>query len=148
MIQTKTRDINGHAYEVTEFPAVRSLRIAIRLAKLIGPGLGRAVGEAGVSGIMDGKLSIGDAVQALTDRLDEVATTQLVLDLFAMTHRDRRALDSEAAFNDAFTGRLDEMLAALKFVLEVNFGGFFGAVGAGIGKAVAAPGQAEDFRAG
>lgn len=147
MIETKTKTICGHQYEVTQFPAMIGLRKAIKLSKIIGPGIGKAVGDSGsIANIMDGEINIGDAVASLVDRLDEHSTTAFILELFSMTHRERKDLSADANFNEAFTGNYGEMVQALSFILEVNYGSFFGALTAATGSQAVREGGADTYR--
>jgi len=134
MIESKTREIDGHQYQVTQFAAMTGLRYAVRLVKIIGPGLGKALGGVdSLAGLMEADLSdagIGGMVQALTDNLDADGTPRLILDLLSATHRDNKEM-TETVFNTVYAGNYGELVKALKFVLEVNYGGFFGALAHG-----------------
>ena len=136
MIETKEREINGHKYAVMQFPAMTGLRYAIKLVKMIGPSLAKTADGAGsLSSLMDkdlSSMSVSGAVESLTERLDDVGTAQFILDLFQSTHRDGVILN-QGNFDSAFSANYGEMLKALAFVLEVNYGGFFGAIREGIG---------------
>lgn len=141
MIQAKNKTINGHEYTVTQFPAMHGLRMAVRLFKVVGPGLGKALSAGSLTDLMSKDLgdgSLGDAISALVGNLDADGTPQMILDLLSSTHRDRREM-TQNEFNTAYAANYGELIEALKFVLEVNYGGFFGALAAGdIGSPTAA----------
>ncbi len=125
MLECKEKTIDGHEYQVTQFPAMQGMKIAVALAKLFGAGIGGAIGSGSVAQVMN--MDVSGIVAGIFEKLDEEQTPKLILRLFSSTHRDRRELN-EVNFNDAFAANYGEMIKALKFVLEVNYGGFMGAL--------------------
>jgi hypothetical protein len=125
MIETKEKTIDGHEYQVTQFPAMQGIRNAITLAKLFGSSIGGAIGAGSVSEVMN--MDISGMVAGIFEKLDETETTKLILKLLSNTHRNRQEMN-EVNFNNAYAANYGELVNALKFVLEVNYGGFMGAL--------------------
>ncbi len=122
-IETKEKVINGHKWEVSQWPAREALRMKIRLGKTIGPALGKALS----AGDLDSELSdmkLDGIIEALVDRLDETASVQMVLDMLSQTLVDGKHVGKDSVFDDHFTSNFGELYQGLAFVLEVNFGGF------------------------
>lgn len=55
----------------------------------------------------------------------------LVLDILSYTSRDGMAIN-QVTFDDIYTGNLMELIEALKFAIEVNFGDFLQGNGIGL----------------
>ncbi len=127
------------------------LDILIRLAKLLGPGIG-ALGDAmGLKGaalaagalpeIPEGELPgnlLERAAKALLATADSQETIRLMMDVLARTQRTSPAgkiqeVAREDIFDEVYCENYGELLAALVFALEVNYGSFFG-VGGLIGR--------------
>lgn len=137
MVETTRRQLSGHAYEVTEFPARQGLRLQARLLRIVGPSIAALGAEAlqgaqpsDVGSLLDVDISseaLTRAVGELVARLDEQRVERLILDLLGQTTRDGRPVGEETEFDAAYTGNYGELLRAIGLVLEVNFGSFFGA---------------------
>jgi len=131
MIDKKTKTITGMVngescdveYEVTQFPAMQGVRIAVRLAKMFGGG----VGDAGVQTGDIMNMDVGKVVGAIVGNLDAEETSRLIAELLSKTSRKGVHLNTET-IDKIYSGNYMELLKALQFVLEVNFGGFFGAL--------------------
>lgn len=134
-VETQHREIKGHAYSVTPFTPMRALKYASEIVKLVGPSMAQAMSGIGsVKQAMDMDLKdagIEKIVGGLVDRLDGDRTPQLIHGLLANTTRDGQELQHQSVFNDAYTANYGEMIQALRFVLEVNYGSFFDALATG-----------------
>ncbi len=121
--------IDGQAYRVTQFGATEGLRVWTKLAKLIGPSIGKAFGGVkGGTALLDADVdprAIGEAVEILVDQLDETEVVDFAKRLLAFTMIDGR----EVNFEIDFQGRMLVMLKVLQFVIEVNYSDFFDALG-------------------
>jgi hypothetical protein len=133
MAETQTREINGHNYEASPLPARRALKLQMRLVKSLGPGLGQMLGAVKGS-LSDAELD-GDALAAGISKLmselgspDEAA--QLLVDMVAGVVRDNVVITPKT-FNAQFQGTLLDVYKVAGFVLEVNYGDFFGEAGIG-----------------
>ncbi len=124
MLEKHEREINDVPYTVEHFPAMKGMRIAVRLAKTFGGGIGEAA-AGGVESVMD--MDIAAVVQGITSNLDEEETPKLILELMANTERNGVKITKEV-FDKVYAANYGELLKALQFVLEVNFGGFIGAL--------------------
>lgn len=136
MIESKEKAIlddrgKSHKYQVTQFAAMRGLRLATRLLQLVGPGVGEAMdlaGQGGFAKIMDADIDLSAVVKELVGQLDEDKVTSLISDLLSSTHRDEQDMNYEENFNAAYAANYGELFRALTFVLEVNYGNFLGAL--------------------
>lgn len=136
MIESKEKSIQddkgkSHKYQVTQFAAMRGLRMATRLVQLVGPGVGEAMDLArsgGLAKLMDADIDLSAVVKELVGQLDEDKVLNLVTDLLSSTHRDGQDMSQETVFNDAYAANYGELFRALVFVLEVNYGNFLGAL--------------------
>lgn len=122
--KSQDREIGGATWTVTQFPATEGLAILTRLLKLAGPALGAVARGEGAK-----PLEVGTFVSGLVDQLDEVETVTLVKRLLRETRKDGREV--LPVFDVEFMGNYFTLLTVLGFVLEVNYGDFFGALGQG-----------------
>lgn len=126
-IKQLSKTIGGVEYKVTQFPALRAIKVKIRIAKLLSPVIAKIMPAIGNSkgGLGDLDLaSLEPAFNSLAEHLEPEEFSALCLILLSCTIRNDVDLGNETAFNDAFTGRLGEMYKAIWFVLEAN--DFFG----------------------
>lgn len=135
-LKNQTRLIDGANYMVQEFPALHSVRLAIKLQKTFAPALASAVGLIDFKGMISKKEmpklagmqmnfdAMVPTVQALTAELDPDTFAKLCLDLLAGTRKEGIELGNQAGFDNAFNGSLSTVFKVLWFVLEVN--DFFG----------------------
>lgn len=124
-LETKTKTINGHQWQVTQWPGRHAMRMKVRLAKTFGPALGAAA--SGAHSGMDTDLSeldVSGIVSALVERVDESGFLSLVQDMLHQTLVDNQDASSDAFFDQHFAGNFGELYRGLGFVLEVNFGSF------------------------
>jgi hypothetical protein len=126
MIQTKSRTIDGIETNVTQFDALRACTLIPRLGKILAPVAGMLKGVNADTDIE----ALGPALGALFTRLEGDELRALVCDLLVGTTvvadgavRDLSRADN---INAVFSSRLGVMFKVLAFVLEVNFGSFFG----------------------
>jgi hypothetical protein len=134
MAETQTKEINGHNYEASPLPARRALRLQMRLVKSLGPGLGQMLGAVKGS-LSDSEIdgdALGNGVAKLMSELgspDEAA--QLLVDMVTSCVRRDGSELTPKTFNVHFQGSLLEAYKVAGFVLEVNYGDFFGEAGIG-----------------
>lgn len=134
-MQAQEKTINESIYTVTPFPARLGLKLKMRLIKLLGPSIAKAVtaldlneGGSVLESELDGDL-IGQAIASLTENLGD-DTVDLMLDLLKSTRKNGVELN-EQVFNLEFAGDYVTLYKVLYFVVEVNYGVFFGKGGIG-----------------
>lgn len=138
MIETKDKVINGNTYSVTQFTALRALRLQYKIIKIFGAGIaqilrpqisqsemGRATLNLGID-----KDSLASAILNITSNMDENTFESLFKELLEYTRRDGKEL-KPAVIDLEFAGDLATLWQVIWFVLEVNFGSFFGERGFG-----------------
>jgi len=136
------KKIDGVTVSVNPWPARHAFAMKIKLLRLLGPSLGELIGTV-VDGKSDGKKAfdilssdvdferIGSTIRNLMDVLDEDTFMNLVDKILDSTRVDGKEISDEETFNAIFTGSLELVYKILWFVLEVNFGSFFGKSGIG-----------------
>ena len=105
--ELKEKKIKGHIYTGKFIPASEACLIAYKLAKIM------SSNEA-------------DVMQLISSKEDN-----LILDILSYTLRDNGAIN-KATFDGIYTGNLGELLGALQFAIEVNFGDFLPGEGFGL----------------
>jgi len=132
MVETKDKTIDGKRVTVSQFPARRALNLKIRLIKLMGPSIVQLFGKAKAITTSMPVEDIIPAMERLTAALDPDQFVDLILELLSMTRVDGR--EACVNFDMEFAGNLPFVYKIVWYVLEVNFGNFFGQNG--IGKAL------------
>lgn len=135
MIETHTREIDGTAYQVSQFGATQGRKILARLAKALGPALAALVAGAPEGAKADAAVSranIGEAIRALCEGLREedldLLTSALVEKTMVRVDADSDAwVPLKGVFDAHFAGRYAALLGWIAFGLEVNYGDFFSA---------------------
>ena len=143
MYQAKEKVIDNHKVVVTQWPARKALSTKLKLIRIIGPGLGEiASGLKGQStkGLIDSEMNLEKltpAIEKLLSALNEETFMSLVTTLMSATRVDDLEMSIESNFDATFSGNLATFYKVALFVLEVNFGSFFGENGIGLLKAKA-----------
>lgn len=133
-VETKKREIDGHTYSVTTFPAREGLQKKAKLIRVIAPALREAFGDLPdikLGEVMSANVSPGALVQgieALVQRLDESGIDSTIMGLLRYVKIDGKEL-SEDLFDLHFAGKYVTLYKVLLFVIEAN--NFFGSVGIG-----------------
>jgi hypothetical protein len=134
MIQTKEKQIKGAVYSVTQLPARRALRLKAKLLRLFGPALVQLFLPGGTNESMSGlpfsKTEAVLAVESLMAQLDDKTFENLVMELCQGVRKDGMEL-TESVIDIEFAGDLGTLMQVLWFVIDCNFGSFFGESGIG-----------------
>lgn len=109
-IEEKT--IRGHVYSGSFIPASEACVIAYKLAKIING-------------------NSEDVMKLIASEGLENKQNHLMLSILSYTLRDNAAIN-KATFDSIYTGNLGELLEALQFAIEVNFGDFLPGEGFGL----------------
>lgn len=99
MLKTEIKEIMGHKYICTLFPAMRGYLLARKL------------------------LDIFTNKEPIAKLCEVDKNGDLMLELLSNTLRDDQAINA-GSFNNIYTGNYKEMMEALRFVFEVNFKDF------------------------
>lgn len=107
-----------------------SIKVLVKLTKIIGPALGAVFPEdksIKINDILDMDIKIGDAINMLVEKID-ADETQMIIDtlLTSIICKGRGKLSEEAIYNELFTGNLKLLFTIVKESLEVQYGNFFG----------------------
>ena len=143
MYQAKEKVIGDYRVVVTQWPARKALSTKLKLIRILGPGIGEiASGLKGQStkGLMDSEMNLeklAPAIEKLLSALTEEIFMRLVTTLMSATRVNDLDMSIESNFDSTFSGNLTTFYKVVLFVLEVNFGSFFGENGIGLLKAKA-----------
>lgn len=134
-LKTKTKEIDGKAYFVTQLPPLKAIRLFTKVAKALGPAL-KGLGKTDIQGIAKTVRSKEDVnlessmemLAGLTEGLDEDRVDDLIQS--CVFNSDYVKQDGKMITNDL--AQFDSPLTILKvvvLVLEVNFKDFLGSLG-------------------
>lgn len=98
-VKTETKEIMGHKYVCTLFPAMQGYLLARKL------------------------LDIFVSKEPITKLCEIDKSGELILELLSNTTRDDQVINA-GSFNNIYTGNYKEMMSALALVFEVNFKDF------------------------
>ena len=134
MIQTREKQIHGALYSATQLPARRALRLKTKLLRLFGPALAQLFlpgsSNENMAGLPFSKAEAVRAVESLMAQLDDRTFENLVLELCQGVRKDGIEL-TDAVIDVEFAGDLGTLMQVLWFVIDCNFGSFFGESGIG-----------------
>lgn len=127
MRETQTKTIDGHTYQVQMLPGTKSWKMMLRLSKMVGPSLGKVIDGSGgdLQKLLNTNMAdvmLGEAIAALTERLDEADVELMVQQLAACTLVDNKPLTD--CFELHFQGDGVGVVKWLAFALKANFGPF------------------------
>jgi hypothetical protein len=135
MIETHTRTIGRHAYNVTQLKAKQGNAVLVRLAKVAGPPLAAlfAGGDKSQADALD-RISLDGLGAALSSFASVLSEADL--DWLCVTFADCTTVETEPGavkplrgiFDLHFAGAYLDLFEWLAFCLEVNYADFFGAL--------------------
>jgi len=135
------RKVNGKSYQFFKLPVKKSIRILIRLAKIIGVSVGKALSTEDIKkeinkkktaqkkgGLLETDIDIGGFIDGLTGRLDEDEVIEIIEEILQFIHQhvknqDYKKIDLEIDFQD----NLGDLVGVIKEALLINYSDFFGA---------------------
>jgi hypothetical protein len=129
MLNKESRTIDGVDFVATQFPAVRGFTILGKLVKTIGPALGTLASAGGDQDLA----ALAPQLATALSGLDPSAAASLMIEVLscvsAMTTDDQgrmrsTQLDSQAAIDKVFSGRLGVMFKVIGLALQVNYSDF------------------------
>lgn len=126
------KTIDGHDYEFSIFGAKKSIKVLVRLSKILGKPFGLLMGSFKGPGKMLEREVDTDlmslAFSALTDNLDSDEVIDILETLVA---GDYILCDGKKViFDTHYEGRLDHLMKVVMIALEVQYGNFSGAISA------------------
>lgn len=133
----KRREFEGleHQVIITELPAMKAGRLAVRISRILGPALGRAVQGLDLEGAssLDALLesvnfkSVGEGLELLFDKLTEDEFEGITRALLQPALYGGKPL--MPMFDVVFKGKFITMLKVIGFAFEAQYGDFSGAAG-------------------
>lgn len=143
-MQTVTKTIDGIRFEVTKFMGREGFKIKIKLLKLLGPALGMALGDvkdlsSGIKNLNITGESIAKAIKMLVETMDEDQFFSFAMRMLASTRIYAKMPDGsenimnidDSTFDIQFSGKYSTVYKLLAFIIETNYGNFFGEGGIG-----------------
>lgn len=139
MVEAKDKIIDEFKVIVTEWPARKAFKMKLKLTKILGPsvaeifsGLDRKTAESVMNSNIDIS-KVGKAIEMLFEKMDEDQILSLIFEMLSSTRVNNLEINDQS-FDDLFKGKLQSVYKILGFVVEVNFGSFFGSSGIGLVK--------------
>ena len=135
MLEPKEKVIDEFKVMVTSFPARYGFKLQAKLLRIFGPVIGELVsgmkGKKESASETDVNLSgLSTSIEKLFDSLDEDKAEKLVFELLQSTRINGQEVTA-TVFDEVFQERYDTLYKTIGFVLEVNYGSFFGKSGIG-----------------
>lgn len=122
------KEIDGSTYEFEQFGAKQSLRVMVRLSKIIGKPLALASGVV-KKDAADGDRFDSNVLAMAVESLAQNATEDEVLSLMEVLCAEHVLCDGKRVdFNLHYRGRFNHLFRVLAVALEVQYGDFFGAL--------------------
>lgn len=112
-LETVSKRIGEHDYNVTVFPGGRSLELLFELKTALGDSFGALFGQ-----------NAEGAITKMGGQLGKREIVDLVLRLLELTTVDGKPFD-KATFDSHFAGRIGQLFKVLTFVVESNYSDFF-----------------------
>lgn len=131
--KTKEKLIDGKRVCVTPWGARTALKRKFKLLKLFGPGLAELAGGMKKDGMETDLSNLSTAIEKLLVQVEEDEFIKIIMMFFEQLFIDDREI-TDTEFDSFFSENLNLVYKIIGFVLEVNFGSFFGK--GGIGKAL------------
>lgn len=121
------RKIGKETYRVDPLPAKRALVLFARLGKVVGPGLEglvRAIGQRGESDAASNAAAVS-ALSRILETVDPETFADFVEEIAEIAEVKQGSSYVGVSFEGHFSGRLNEALPVIAFVLREQFGDFF-----------------------
>lgn len=124
-----SKEIDGELYSFSQFGAKESVRVLLKIGKIVGEPMALFFGSMSGSGNlldrkMDGSL-LGQAAKALFQKAEEKEVLEL---LELLTAKSCQCSGKMIDFNLHYEGRLPHMFRVLQAAIEVQYGNFFDAL--------------------
>jgi hypothetical protein len=130
-LKTETRTIDGLEVSTTQFPALRGFRTMTRLAGILAPVLSNLEGVSLDSDISELGPALTQLFMRLADEDAEALASELLISTSVQLNGTLVELNDRDRINMAFDGSVFGLVKTLIFVIEVNYGDFFGSALAG-----------------
>lgn len=125
MLKTQTKEVDGFSVTSTQLDVWRALRLFTRLGKIVSPALAQAKDVSVFSDIRQLAPAFAELFSQVDgDVAEDLARTMLESTLVVVDGK-QIPLNSREMIMMAFNGRLETLLAVMKFSFEVNFGDFW-----------------------
>lgn len=118
-----TININGRAYTARRLKPSQAIPLATRLAKILGPGIGKAM-PSEEDQKKGKKVNVGALMEGLAPSLDEAKVDTFIKDMVSVVAHQNVFLSGNA-YEDHFTQYMEDLFPLLGELVQFQFGGFF-----------------------
>lgn len=118
-----TININGRAYTARRLKPSQAIPLATRLAKILGPGIGKAI-PSDEDQKKGKKVNIGLLMEGLAPSLDEGKVDSFIKDMMSVVAFENSFLSGQK-YEDHFTVNMEDLFPLLGELVQFQFGGFF-----------------------
>ncbi len=118
-----TINVNGRAYTARRLRPSQAIPLATRLAKILGPGIGKAI-PSDEDQKKGKKVNIGLLMEGLAPSLDEVKVDSFIKDMMSVVAY-QNVFMSGNAYEDHFTLHMEDLFPLIGELIQFQFGGFF-----------------------
>ncbi len=125
MLKTQTKEIDGFQVTSTQLDVWRALRLFTRLGKIVSPALAKAKDVTMFSDVRQLAPAFGELFSQVDGDVAEDLARAMLESTVIVVDGKQIPLNSREMFMTAFNGRLETLLAVMRFSFEVNFGDFW-----------------------
>ncbi len=120
------RTIDGETYTFCQMTPTASLKLMVRIARIIGAPMGGIMGDAKVGkDILEQDIDVPGIVSSICANLDQDEVVEIVKAALSQTiHTGKGEVSKQ--FDLIFAGRLPHLFKVVGTALEVEYGDFFG----------------------
>ena len=121
------KSIDGRQYTFYQLPPRKSLRLLIRIFKIIGSPLGNAfdnIDPKEKDSILDKNFNLGQVVSGLCDRMDVVEVESIIDELLSQVIQDGTGEVSNH-FDEIFSGQIAHLFKVVYASMEAEYSDFF-----------------------
>lgn len=125
-LEPQTKTIDGFHFTVSQLPGTRGLRVFARILKMLGKGASKALGAAQAGGDVVANAAVLELLSNVDDADLEFVAKQLLEVAVVASPEGSGCPSGNVAnnFDQLFQGRLDLLMKALFFAMQVNYGSF------------------------
>jgi hypothetical protein len=113
--------VNGRIYTSQRLRPSVSIPLATRLAKILGPGLAKAIPDGELK---SKKVNVGAIFEGLAPTLDEQLVFKFITDLLSPAAYQNVML-KDRSFDDHFTNYPEDIFPLVRECIQYQFGSFF-----------------------
>jgi len=118
------KDIDVEKYTFYQMPPRQSLKLLLRIGKIIAPSVANLGELKNLKSVFNSKIDINKVISVLCDRMDVDEVDSIIQDLLSQAICKGKGQVSQN-FDEIFGGRLPHLFQVIKVAMEVEYGDFF-----------------------